>query len=210
MSVDRAQELLERWRAAWRELGAAADEALFAKLVARYTEPHRRYHTMRHLQECFDAFDTALGEAEHPAEVELALWFHDAIYDAKSQDNERRSAEWARASIVDAGLPAEVGERVHAMVMATRHDAAIPDTRDARILVDVDLSILGARRGRFDEYERQVREEYAWVPESVFARSRRDILERFLARRHIYETARFREALESRARVNLRRSIDSL
>jgi 2-haloacid dehalogenase len=205
-----AQVLLPRWHALWRELGAEPDETLFRDIVARYGEPHRRYHTLRHLEECFDAFDAVRGEARHPAEVELALWFHDAIYDATSKDNERRSAEWARSAIAGAGLPEEVGERVYAMVMATRHDAAAPATADERILVDVDLSILGSEPERFEEYERQVREEYSWVPEPVFAGARRAILQGFIARPHLYETALFRDALESRARQNLLRSIARL
>jgi predicted metal-dependent HD superfamily phosphohydrolase len=208
--VSSGRALLERWAAAWRELGAKADDALFHELLARYSEPHRHYHTVRHLEECFDALDAVRGEAQRPAEIELALWFHDAIYDVKSEDNERRSADWALESLADAGVPADVGERVHALVLATRHNAVIPDTADARILVDVDLSILGAMRARFEEYERQVREEYKWVPEAAFVRARRDILERFLARPHIYETAHFRDVLEARARENLRRSIDRL
>ena len=70
-----------------------ADRSLYDALVARYSEPHRRYHTLQHLAECFAAFDEIAHLAEHPADVELALWFHDAIYDTRRSDNEQRSAE---------------------------------------------------------------------------------------------------------------------
>jgi predicted metal-dependent HD superfamily phosphohydrolase len=70
---------------------------------------------------------------------------------------------------------------VHALVMATGHDA-VPQGRDQEVLVDIDLSILGATPARFDEYEQQVRAEYAWVPEFLFRRKRRAILGQFLAR----------------------------
>ena len=147
--------------------------------------------------------------AEHPAEVELALWFHDAIYEPKRQDNEAKSADWARDSALSAGVTGDCTERLHALVMATRHEA-LPQARDEQVLVDIDLSILGAPAARFEEYERQVRQEYAWVPGLVFRSKRRTILQQFLARPAIYSTAAFRERLEASARANLARSIAQL
>jgi len=73
------------------------DEALYQDLVARYREPHRRYHTLQHLEECFARFDELRALAEHPRDVELAIWFHDAIYDTRRSDNEARSAAWGRS-----------------------------------------------------------------------------------------------------------------
>ena len=153
--------------------------------------------------------DRVRGEAERPGEVELALWFHDGIYDTRRHDNEQRSAEWARSVATDAGLDASVAERVAALIMATRHDAT-PVGADACVLVDVDLSILGAEPLRFDEYERQVREEYRWVPAPMFRRERRKILRRLLARPALFNTARMRESHERRARANLERSLARL
>jgi predicted metal-dependent HD superfamily phosphohydrolase len=76
------------------------------------------------------------------------------------------------------------------------------------LLVDIDLSILGAPRPRFDEYEAQVRAEYGWVPGFLFRRKRREILAEFLARNPIYNTPRLRESLEGRARENLAYSLE--
>jgi predicted metal-dependent HD superfamily phosphohydrolase len=201
--------LQEQWIATWEELGAATPLGVFEEVLARYGEPQRHYHTARHLEECFAELAAVRGEAERPGEVELALWFHDAVYDTKRHDNEERSAEWARSVVAQAGLDACVGERVGALIMATRH-AAEPDNADARVLVDVDLSILGAEPVRFDEYERAVREEYRWVPEAVFRRTRRKILQGFLERPHLFTTARMREMHERRARANLERSLVQL
>ena len=175
-----------------------ADRALYEKLIASYSEPHRHYHTLQHLEECFARFDEIADLAAHPEAVELALWFHDAIYDTRRSDNEQRSADWARAST---GNP-----HVHALIMATRHDA-VPEGADAQALVDVDLWILGAPAPRFDEYETQVRAEYGWVPGLIYRRKRREILEGFLARPTIYNTDRFIERYEPAARANLARSL---
>jgi predicted metal-dependent HD superfamily phosphohydrolase len=164
---------------------------------------------MQHLDECFANFDRLRDAADHPEEIELALWFHDAIYDTRRTDNEERSAEWARSSALAAGVASAVADRLHALVLATRHDA-VPATTDEQILVDVDLAILGAEPQRFDEYERQVRAEYAWVADDAFRVARRRILEAFLSRPRLYGTERFAALYEARARTNLRNSIARL
>ncbi|MDP9909809.1 putative metal-dependent HD superfamily phosphohydrolase [Variovorax boronicumulans] len=195
------------WTAAWQALGVATpDDALRLELQRRYGEPQRHYHTMQHLGECLAWFDREQALAERPGEVALALWFHDAIYDVHAHDNEARSADWARQALQAAGASDASADRVHALVMATRHDV-VPEGRDAELLIDIDLSILGAERARFDEYERQVHAEYGFVPEEIRLPRRRAILQRFLDRPAIYATPRMHALLEARARENLQRSI---
>jgi len=198
---------ISRWNRLWSILGAArADETLFSSIIAKYSEPHRKYHTLRHLEECLSHLDETQHLAARPAEIELALWFHDAIYDVRRQDNEKRSAEWARASAEAASLPAEVCDRVQHLVLATRHDAG-PESADEAILVDIDLAILGASPQRFEEYETAIREEYNWVPRLVFDVKRRSILNGFLRRGQVFRTAYFAERFERQARENLGRSL---
>ena len=208
MSVD-TELNVEAWCEAWRDLGVAASEFGFRKLVDRYDEAHRRYHTTQHLAECLGLWRTSRSLASRPGEVAIALWFHDAVYDTKRQDNEERSAALAREAVTLAGLPSGIGDRVHALIMATRHDGVATDA-DMQLLVDIDLSILGADTTRFDEYERQVREEYAWVPSLMFRRTRRTILQQFLERPRIFQTPAFYETRETAARQNLKRSVMQL
>ncbi|MDP9897580.1 putative metal-dependent HD superfamily phosphohydrolase [Variovorax boronicumulans] len=201
------EALLANWTGAWRALGVEApDLALCTELQRRYGEPQRRYHTMQHLCECLAWLEREKALAERPGEVALALWFHDAIYDVHAHDNEARSADWARETVRAAAASDEAAERIHSLVMATRHDA-VPEGRDAELLIDIDLSILGAEPARFAEYERQVHAEYAFVPDEVRLPRRRAILQRFLDRDAIYATPRLHALLEARARTNLQQSI---
>lgn len=198
---------LERWRGTWRSLGvAAADDAEFRQLMQRYAEPQRAYHTRRHLAECFAHWDAVRAAAERPGEVELALWYHDAVYDPRRGDNEERSAALAAEAMQRAGLDPGARARVHGLILATRHAEGTLEG-DAALLTDVDLAILGAPPARFDEYEREVRQEYAWVPMPIFRRKRRAVLEAFLARPRLYATEHFRRTLEPQARANLARSV---
>lgn len=190
-------------------------ETLHAALVAAWSQPHRRYHTPQHLAECLQHLDAARGEAAHPDEVELALWFHDAVYEIGRGDNEERSADWARAALLEGGAPVDLAGRVHALVMATKHGhgrapGVEADPRDEALLLDIDLSILGAAPERFDEYERQITEEYAAVPAAVRRVRRKALLESFLRRDRLYATQHFHSLCEAQARENLAQSIRRL
>ena len=123
----------------------------------------------------------------------------------RPRDEERR-ADGAHRSLPRGGAAAAAAERVRQLVLVTRHDG-VPGNVDEQVLVDIDLAILGAERPRFDEYERQIRDEYAFVPGFLFRRKRRQILRTFLDRPVLYSTAMLRERLEARARDNLRRAI---
>lgn len=194
----------------WADLGAReADSALRLQLLACYGEPGRSYHSVQHLGECMQMLEPLRALAEHAAEIELALWFHDAIYDTRRKDNEERSAQWLRESAVAAAVPEAAVQRAQAMVLATRHQS-LPVTPDEKILIDVDLSILGAGPERFKEYEEQVQREYAWIPEAQRRAGRKRILLSFLEREFIYSTEPMRQRLESRARANLRGSLAAL
>ena len=202
----------ERWLGPWAALGVRRSvrlEELRVSLLDRYREPQRHYHTVQHLDECFERWPEIRDHAAHPAEVALALWFHDAIYDTHRSDNEALSAVLARDTALGLGVAADASQRIDDLILFTRH-AVEPEGPDAEALVDVDLSILGATSARFDEYERQVRREYAWVAEETFRKRRAEVLGQFLGRRHIYSTALFRERYEPRARANLERSLQAL
>ena len=183
-----------RFESVWRELSLAAPPQLFESLRERYAEPHRAYHTAQHIDECLQQLDLAREQCERPAEVELALWFHDAIYDTHASDNEERSAEWAARELASAGAPPDVIASVRSLILVTRHNA-VPAAPDGQLLSGIDLSILGAPPERFREYEAQVRKEYAWVPDALFHRERGKILQSFLARPSIYATELFRARL---------------
>lgn len=198
------------WDACWRALGLRGDgRALRDRLLAPHDEPARHYHTRRHLAECLAGWAHWRARATAPAEVGMALWFHDAVHVPGADDNERRSGDWAASALGEAGAGPAVAARVRSHVLATRHEAP-PAAGDEALVVDIDLAILAAPPSRFDEYEAQVRAEYARVPDPVYRRRRRALLGDLLARPALYATPAIRDALEAAARDNLRRSIARL
>jgi len=200
----------ERWSQLWHTAtNAAPPTNAFPRLVALYSEPQRHYHTLLHIEDCLGEFDRAKQLATDPAAVELAIWFHDAVYDPRAADNEERSAELAKDWLSDVHASDALTDSVGRLVLATKnHEASLH--ADAALLVDVDLSILGKPPGQFWQYERQIREEYAWVEKPVFAAKRAEILRRFLARERIYQTEIFFHRMEAQARANLQAAVQRL
>jgi predicted metal-dependent HD superfamily phosphohydrolase len=185
---------------------SSAGETLMNTLIAAYNEPQRKYHTEQHLRECLTLFNEHIKLAQEPAEIEMALWFHDAIYDVKAtgSKNEDQSADWAEDELRKAGVAPERISRIKDHILATKH-SALPKGVDQQLLVDIDLAILGAQPERFAEYEQQVRQEYRHVPGLIFNWKRKQILKEFLARSPIYVTPELRERFEEQARINLAR-----
>jgi predicted metal-dependent HD superfamily phosphohydrolase len=200
-----------RWLRLWKRFDASSGQAHteWRELLTRYSEPWRAYHTLEHVLDCQHELDGCRSLASDPDAVEAALWFHDAVYDPRSSGNEEASAFLARDVLKRAGVTAARLERVERLILATRHAGVVEDD-DGALVVDIDLAILGASEERFEQYERGVRLEYAWVPEPVFRLKRAELLEAFLCRTFLFTTQTFRTRLESQARTNLARSIERL
>jgi predicted metal-dependent HD superfamily phosphohydrolase len=185
------------------------DDKLLARLRIRYAEPHRHYHTWAHVLACLES-RRSIASAALP-EVDLALLFHDAVYEPLARDNEARSAEL----LVDEGRRAWMDEHLlqsaRSLVLATRHDAeSAIVSEEACIVLDADLSILGADPATFDRYEENVRKEFASVDDVAYVAGRSAVLRAFLDRPAIYLTHCGRRLWEGNARRNLGASLAKL
>lgn len=212
---------LARWRRVWAVLGVPASERLdhlHGEIIGRYAEPWRHYHTLQHLAECLTVWHAVRhGISQHDArrcaEGELALWFHDAVYDPHRDDNEAQSAALLAQLASQLGLARSSIQYMSKLILFTRHEAnhgSRADDPDALALLDADLAILGADAPRFHEYTRQIRREYAWVPEEVFCAGRIKLLQTLLGRPVLYHTNFLRRRLEQQARLNLQEAIRAL
>ncbi|GAA3657247.1 hypothetical protein GCM10022224_020450 [Nonomuraea antimicrobica] len=182
--------------------GSAASLATRAELIARWSEPHRRYHTLTHLTAVLSAVDRLAGQAADATAVRLAAWFHDAVYDGRPGWDEERSAQLAQSRLPRCGVPAgRIAEVARLVRLTAAHDTLRPGDRDGAVLCDADLSVLGGPG--YDAYTRAVREEYAHVPDALFALGRAEVLRRLLATPRLYQSEAARELWEERARANM-------
>ena len=196
----------ERWQGLMQVFGFAANLEVLRALDDAYSEKHRHYHTGEHVDACLCLLDAHAELAARTHEIALALWFHDAIYRPLSGGNEEGSADWAVRFLAANGAATEVIERVRAMILLTRHDAPAQTAGEA-LLLDIDLSILGADVAGYDAYEAAIRKEYHIVPLPIYRRKRVEVLRGFLERDCIYLTEPFRAERELKARANLARAI---
>jgi predicted metal-dependent HD superfamily phosphohydrolase len=199
-AVDATEGLL----AAWDRLlpGARADgEAL----LARWAEPHRHYHTPAHLAA---VLAVVAGHPARDAAVELAAWFHDAVYDPTRGDNEEASALLAEEVLGRHGHP-DRAEAARLVRLTATHDPAPHDLRGA-LLIDADLAVLAADPPDYDVYAAAVRREYAHVPDDAFRAGRAAVLRHLRALPALYRVLPGRADLERRARANLSRELDRL
>ena len=198
------------WQALWRRLGARGDATVpLAEIERRYAEPGRHYHNLAHLDACLDTFELVRGLCERPDEAELALWLHDLIWTPLGADNEERSAAWAVECCRAAGLPDELGARVAALILATRHDW--PPSRAMRPSWRTWTSPRSGRRTKSSIATR--RPSARSTPRcrtQPSGRGGRGFSGAFLARPAIFATPPLHEALELRARENLIRSLARL
>ena len=181
------------------------------KLEAAYAEPHRRYHTRDHIEQCLALLDKVPDLMDSERQIlAYAIWWHDAVYDPKASDNEARSAEMAKADLRDFDLSIHAREEVARLVRLTAGHEVEEEDRLGEILVSIDLAILGAPPERYDAYARAVREEYAHVADEAWRTGRAAVLQRFLDAQVIFPDPAFAEWLDAQARDNLTRELASL
>ncbi|WP_194823576.1 metal-dependent phosphohydrolase [Micromonospora sp. S-DT3-3-22] len=208
-------ELIDRWVAAALTAGAVDGPALTAAgsdLLARWREPHRRYHTAHHLRAVLDLVDRHADLADRPERVALAAWTHDAVYDprAAADANERASAELAGTLLTGLGVPAATVAEVRRLVLLTAGHRTAPGDRDGALLCDADLAVLATPPEVYDGYASAIRAEYAHVPEADFRTGRARVLDGLLALPALFRLPPLAARWEAPARANLRRELASL
>ncbi|MBW3617737.1 MAG: phosphohydrolase [Proteobacteria bacterium] len=180
------------------------------QLEAAYRQPHRRYHTLAHVQDCLARLARVEGLAPEERRIlELAIWWHDAVYEPLRADNEARSAELALDNLEALGEPSLVRAEVARLILLTAGHEVDSDDRLGAVLVSIDLAILGASPTDYDLYALAIREEYAQVPDPLYRAGRGATLRRFL-QRAIFPDPGFAAELDGPARANIERELELL
>ncbi|MBI2483311.1 N-methyl-D-aspartate receptor NMDAR2C subunit [Candidatus Uhrbacteria bacterium] len=201
------QQLRTRWTTFWQRIGAAGDgPALFEQLARCYEHEDRAYHNLTHIAACMADLDEVRSQLNGPDEVtaEAALWFHDVIYLPGIALNEQYSEEFAAWALFEVGeVPDKtLRPRVHDAILATKRHAHSPNLA-TRVVVDIDLGILGAEPARCAQYCVAIRQEYSFLDERTFATGRLAFLQKLAKRKSLYHTTHFQKKYEARARENI-------
>lgn len=194
--------------AAWSVTAAKFEEAksnfepLLPALQKAYSQGSRHYHTLTHVLDCLQILDSYPKPLPHQIEIELALWYHDAIYDPQRQDNESKSADLLQRECTQAKLPQILIKKANDLVIATDHRRPAQDEAEA-IIADVDMAILAASPKRYQSYIEAIREEYSSFNDTEYNSGRTRFLIHFLEKAEIFQTPFFRGCFEEKARTNM-------
>lgn len=186
-----------------------------------YDDPARPYHNIVHLNDVLEKLDWARtvlgndGTVSHLSiedctrlfmRIELALFYHDVIYDAKAKDNEEKSRTVFLEHAKNFGMDEADSTAIARLIDITaKHTQA--SALDEQILCDCDLAILGADRDTFARYDRNIRTEYAHIPAAIWDVRRPGVLKHFLDQPRLYKTDAFHKRYDASARANLRGAI---
>ena len=211
-TTDLISLLKTRWLDLCLNLGADAEikKGVFNSLVTLYAEPGRAYHNLKHVYNLLGWAETWRENILDFQTIGFAVWFHDAIYDARRVDNEPQSANLAVARLKYLKASDAQIETVRQIILATKTHDSTGLNADGRLFLDLDLSILGADALAYQAYSRAIRREYDFVSEPLYRTGRQRVLQSFLDREFIYLTAVCREKFELPARENIKREIVEL
>lgn len=199
-------DLLRNWRTCVTHLTRATSADVVnagRDLVQRWSEPHRSYHDVEHLQAVLRHIGTLRSHATDPEICMVAAWFHDAVYEGRPGVDERASAALAAEVLERLGVPGDLVKEVVRLVELTATHTPEAGDANGAVLCDADLAILGSPPAEYAAYTAAVRDEYAHVPEADFHAGRAAVLRHLLARDPLYATSTARELWEDRARHNI-------
>ena len=184
-----------------------AAEAVWLDLAEAYGADGRIYHTLIHIQHVWGIANQLQSVATDFTAVQLAVWFHDVVYDPRRSDNEAESAAYARRVLQPLGVSEDLLDTVADLILATKNHEAAANDPNAFVMLDADLAILSTAPPQYDAYARAIRREYSFVPDEAYRAGRTAVLRRFLSRSPFYFTEWMQERGDTAVYQNLSREL---
>lgn len=207
----------DRFGDLWHRLGASGSwQPIYDRLVERYREPHRAYHTLDHVAECLCLLDTHRLLAGGPTLIEWALWRHDECYDPSAPrfQNEVTSAEWSASDLRTGSVEEPLIRKASEYILCTAHHPSFPPVGDGRLVADIDRAVLGASWRDYERYMLGIEREYRYqdaISELQYVRRRQAIfLIPTLAMKRIFHIDEFHARLDGSARRNMEQELSLL
>lgn len=177
-------------------------EQVYQQLIDAYNEPQRVYHNLQHIGHCLTAFDKVRHLPESADSLELAIWFHDAVYQPGASNNELMSAKLYCARAEGMHKP-DMIERVNRLIMATLHSSVDIDDLDSKFMVDIDLFSFALPWDKFLSDSENLRRESGIVSDQEYYQKQFQFQQGLLQKEHFFLTDYFIEHGEENARSNL-------
>ncbi|WP_207494121.1 HD domain-containing protein [Aridibaculum aurantiacum] len=195
----------------WQQLTAFNPDTelkntLLHEIKSAYTAPGRHFHNLDHIEQMLQLCDEHIAALQNPVVVGFAIVYHDIIYNTERRDNEEQSAEKARRHLKAINLKRSFISEVEAFILATK-DHVIPEEvvnkNDLAFFLDFDLAVLGSSEFAYEQYRKDIRQEYLQYRTHVYKEGRKQAMLQLLKKDHLYYTNAFRELYEQQARENI-------
>lgn len=189
---------------AWTAIAGEGERSrdCWARLIRRWSEPHRAYHGLGHLSAVLLFIEDYADHAADADAVRLAAWYHDAIYAPRAADNEEASAALAESELGELTVrPERIAEAARLVRLTSGHSPDAGD-RNAELLLDADLLILSSPPEAYVAYLNAIRAEYEHVNDENFRTGRTAVLNALLELPRIYHLESL-SPMEDLARRNI-------
>lgn len=179
---------------------------VYKHITKLYSHESRFYHTFGHIEymiENLDKYFTNLLSETEKAKVELAILFHDIIYDVSYSPgiNELLSAEFFKQFGVVCDINKDIINEISELIMSTTHTQELT-TLNKKIICDLDL--LGLSGPVYWTNREKVLTEYTQeFTSEEFLEGRLKFLNWMLDKETIFHTGFFQKYFEEGARINL-------
>jgi predicted metal-dependent HD superfamily phosphohydrolase len=189
-------------------LAGAEDEPanagrVFQALLDHYSQPGRHYHNLDHVNHCLDQSRLVAGLLADVRALNLAIWFHDSVYDPLASDNEAKSAVFFREHAARAMTDSLV-DAVVRLILVTKA-GQVPRQADEAFMVDIDHSSFGLPWEPFLVDSLAVRAERTHLTDEQYSIQQSRMLTGLLDRESVFATDFFRARYEHIARLNISR-----
>ena len=203
--------LIKKINAVFCEIGLPANISrnLENELVEKYAEPHRAYHNLSHILSFFKIMDASEVQPKYPSVFQLAILFHDIIYEIGNKNNETHSAVFAAQRLTE-HLPKKELNLLKNLIESTANHKPLSGETDLQLFLDFDIAVLAAPTEGYQKYALAIRKEFKKYPTLMYRYGRRKVLRYFLQKERIYLTDHFFEKYELQARTNLQTELKSL
>lgn len=200
--------MFTQWLKLMQAFNFTENNDVFDKLINAYSEKHRAYHNVNHLQDCLMKLEN-YPDKNFYKEIALAFWFHDAVYQSYQKNNELKSAEWANNFLENNKVELNKINFIFDLIMSTSYQKPAANLAQ-EIMMDIDISILGSEPENYEVYTKNVRKEYQLIPMFIYKKKRKAILQNFLKQNTLFYTNYFQKLYEKQARENIQNEIELL
>ena len=204
-------EVMSQWFELCYDAGIQLEPAteMGQRIIDAYCGHQRHYHTLVHINHCLAVFDQIPDEIDDHNELRFAIWFHDFVYNPKSETNEDESAEIAFDWLhnLDAANP----DLVRDLIQSTANYLEQPrEEFTYRIMHDIDLAILGSEETIYIQYENGIRDEFNHLTDKEFFPAREQFLRKLLERHPLFTLDIFELQWEEKARQNIEKELERI